>query len=147
MNQKGYVTRVKELLALEGWYRVEGNTPYDFKFSCRFSDILRCSEFNGKTVHFNSCFKKGGAHEIQVERRCYDSSWAIIYTPDKHGNFLGRCFVQWVVENFDGKLGHLKVDKVYGNRLNVKDIIIMINNKNVECRFSAADTYLPHRAA
>lgn len=85
-----FVKRRPELLALEGWYDAGS---YRFKLSCRYQDILRCSEFLDKPKHFTSCFRKDGAHWEQPSYRCQDPNWAIIYTPDKHGNF-------WVVLSF-----------------------------------------------
>ena len=132
MYKTGLVRRRRELLALEGWYDVG---PYKFKLSCRFKDILRASEFNGKTCHFISCFRRGGLVNDQLHRRCLDQDWAIIYTPDKHGNFMGRCFV-----HLDEK-GRLVIDRVYGNRLKIDDIILKMN-KISECGASLLDTYL-----
>lgn len=131
---KVFVERRPELLALEGWYDVE---TYKFKLSCRFKDILRCSEFNGKTRHFLSCFRKEGMYREQPWCRCLDPNWAIIYTPDKHGNFLGRTFAWW--EQIREGEGRLVLEKIYGNRLNFKDVMIKIN---IECRVSQRDTYL-----
>jgi hypothetical protein len=135
--------RVPQLLALEGWYDVDGK--YQFKLSCRFRDILRCSEFNGKITHFTSCFRKGDCWSNQPALRCLDPNWAVIYTPDKHGNFMGRAFVRWE-ESKNGQEqgtsrsgGRLVVDKVYGNRLKIEDITMKIN---VLVHSSQVDTYL-----
>lgn len=134
-----FVRRLPELLALEGWYK----TPtYEFKLSCRFNDILRCSEFNGKPEHFTSCFRKGMSRSYQPGLRCADPAWGIIYTPDKHGNFLGRAFVHLEkgVSDANPQSDVLVVDKIYGNRLKFEDIKMTI--RNVDCRDSQRDTYL-----
>lgn len=125
-----FVERVPQLRAIEGWY---GEGVDRFKLSCRFNDILRCSEFNDKSQHFNSCFREGGQHEIQPRLRCFDPTWAIIYMPDKHGNFLGRCFVQW-------KDGKLKIGKIYGNKLRIEKIM---ENFIQDVDYDPVDTYLP----
>ena len=124
--------RCYQLLKLEGWY---DTGSYRFKLSCRFNDILRASEFNDKKCHFMSCFGKGGLYHDQLHKRCVNPHWAIIYTPDKHGNFLGRCFVQWKNEQ-------LHVDKIYGNRLQYVDIEKIMKKYKLNCQFSRADTYL-----
>lgn len=49
---KCFVERVPELRKLEGWHTVP-DTNLRIKISCRFKDILRCSD----TPHFNSCFR------------------------------------------------------------------------------------------
>lgn len=134
----GFVKRRPELLALEGWY---DTGTYKFKLSCRYRDILRCSEFNGKTTHFTSCFRKGGWHEDQPRRRCLDPNWAIVYVPDKHGNFLGRAFVHLEEKNESTAQGAtLVVDKIYGNRLKFEDITMLIRHIKVEA--GHLDTYL-----
>lgn len=133
--------RRSELLALEGWY---DTGTYKFKLSCRYHDILRCSEFNGKTRHFTSCFEKDRLHEEQPLYRCLDPNWAIIYTPDKHGNFLGRCFVHLEVNN-ETKESELVIDKIYGNQLTVEDIKMKIIGLNVAA--SRSDTYLNGKAS
>ena len=119
-----YHPRIPELLALEGWYG-------PFKLSCRFNDILRAS--NSK--HFISCFRKGGTHEKQREKRCVNPHWAVIYVPDRSGNFIGRAFVCW-------KDNILEVSKIYGNKLDFKIIKAHMSNINIQCRYAANDTYL-----
>lgn len=132
LGQK-FVRRCPELLAIEGWYDAG---KYQFKLSCRYNDILRCSEFNDKSEHFHSCFNKNGGHYAQPYLRCLNLSWAIIYTPDKHGNFLGRCFV-----HYDG-VG-LIIDKIYGNTLKEDDIMNIMNSiVNLTVLASHQDTYL-----
>jgi len=132
-THKAFIPRVPELLALEGWY---DTGTYKFKLSCRFKDILRCSEFNGKTQHFISCFARGQSYSDQPRKYCYDPTWAIAYVPDKHGNFMGRVFVQW-------KNGKLNIEKVYGNRLASNDIKnIMNTKKSISCQVGVPDTYL-----
>ncbi len=127
--QPVFQPRVPELRALEGWYQAP---LYRFKVSCAFNDILRCS----RTSHFNSCFRdKGeysgrehgwgvreaaGVHYQQPLRRCYDPNWAIIYLPDKRGDFLGRCFLRLNYRH-DFELG-----RIYGNNLTYTDIITAI---------------------
>lgn len=138
-----FVKRRPELLELEGWYEMP---TYKFKFSCRYHDILRCSEFLDKPRHFMSCFRQEGTYSEQPLLRCLNPNWAIIYTPDKHGNFLGRCFVSWQENRVCGS-GYLVINKVYGNLLDVKDVIMKLNIKSIECRLSRADTYLERRFA
>lgn len=134
-----FVKRRPELLALEGWYDGPG---YRFKLSCRFKDILRCSEFNDKPEHFRSCFASGSLHENQPTLRCMDPNWAIIYTPDIHGNFLGRCFVHYEGENRYATEPRLQlvIDKIYGNKLKFEDIKMKLFYIDVTA--SLRDTYL-----
>jgi hypothetical protein len=137
-----FIRRIPELLAIEGWY---DTGMYKFKLSCRFADILRCSEFLDKERHFISCFRKGGGEENQPAYRCMNPSWAIIYTPDKHGNFMGRAFVHMEVN--DGRQW-LVVDKIYGNRLNFDDIRNLLMKTSInECHASLRDTYLRREAS
>lgn len=132
-----YRVRIPELRAIEGWY---DTGRYRFKVSCRFNDIIRCSETN----HFTSCFRKGRMHESQPFLRCVDPTWVVIYVPDKHGNFLGRSLAQYVAQPFTGgQEPHLRVDKIYGNQLTFEDIKIML--KHITCRYSGTDTYLEGR--
>jgi len=143
-----FIRRRPELLALEGWYDVvglggptHGQIIYRFKFSCRYKDILRCSTFLDKPRHFMSCFGKGGGHDEQPYLRCLNPNWAIVYTPDIHGNFMGRAFVH-LEENNERK--RLIVDKIYGNRLDYDDLRRILIMKNIidDCLFSGTDTYL-----
>lgn len=86
------------LRALEGWYdlRVYGSvTVRKYKFSCRFHDIQRCSTFNLKDEHFYSCYAEDRFNWHQPVLRCRYPNWAILYTPDKHGNFMGRAFFEF----------------------------------------------------
>ena len=144
IDRKRFVRRRPELLALEGWYDIGS---YKFKFSCRYNDILRCSEFLDKPEHFHSCFGKDGGHAIQPILRCLDRNWAIVYTPDQHGNFMGRAFAHWIEARGPWAIAgvqndFLEIDKRYGNRLNVEDICLIMKKLNVECRTSGSDTYL-----
>ena len=136
MGGKRFIERVPELRKLEGWYNADG---YKFKLSCRFKDILRCSEFNGKTTHFISCFARYDCHSQQPLLRCYDPTWGIIYTPDKHGNFMGRAWVRLVGSQ-------LQIGRVYGNRLTVDTILIIMKNIGLDCQVGVPDTYLEMRA-
>lgn len=130
-----FLERVPELRALEGWYTVDG---LPIKFSCKFNDILRCS----RTRHFISCFRKGGRYDTQPALRCLDSTWAIVYTPDNRGDFLGRAFV-----HYDKESGTYSVDKIYGNKLTYQHIEKMfIMRLEKQCRYSGSDTYLRHEA-
>ena len=140
-----FVYRHPILRALEGWY----HTPtYSFKLSCQFKDILRCSEFNRKTKHFTSCFSRDRMHAEQPRYRCFNPNWAIIYVPDKHGNFLGRAFVHLereVKSDEDSKQRppqggwQLVIDRIYGNKLDIEDIRMNIRLKVLP---SQQDTYL-----
>ena len=126
--------RVPILRAIEGWHEIDG---IRVKVSCRFRDILRCSEFNNKTRHFTSCFRKEGVHNAQPLRRCQDPTWAIVYLPDKHGNFMGRCFIRWIE-----KSNTLEIGRVYGNRLTQDQIRLIMTKFEIECLQSSVDTYL-----
>ena len=138
MDIRLFQPRVPQLRKLEGWYDAE-RLPH-FKISCRYKDILRCAEFNGKTEHFTSCFRSGrfSAHPEQPRLRCYDPTWAIAYVPDKHGNFMGRAWIRFAY-------GCYEVGRVHGNNLTVKDLMATIV-KNidvmVDCRYNPTDTYL-----
>lgn len=152
-----FIPRVPELLALEGWY---GEGRDRFKLSCRFSDILRCSTFNGKSVHFVSCFRNEplpgrglpllGERRRQPTLRCYDPTWGIIYRPDKHGNFVGRVFVRWGLSMHTATdlssvvvPGTLVIGKVYGS-LSVSNIIEIFKVNNLlNCLHDPIDTFLP----
>lgn len=145
---KRFVERLPELRKIEGWYEVEPNKR--IKISCRFNDILRCSN----TPHFNSCFRlsipiwwprekrnleylaKLGPNDrgLQPYYRCIDPSWAIAYLPDKKGKFQARSFIHYTG-------GVYVVDKVYGNGLSPESICLVLNNFGC-CRYSANDTYL-----
>ncbi len=157
-GQRVFIPRVQELRALEGWYQAP---LYKFKVSCSFNDILRCS----RTSHFSSCFKDEGEytgtqhgwvargvglHHTQPLKRCYDSNWAIIYVPDKRGDFLGRCFLRFVpsgslyTTDFSehrsiGDQFHL--GRIYGNALTYKDIITAIPQLNSTVQ-GAKDSYI-----
>ena len=93
-KQLSYVKRHPLLRRLEGWYLVDRRK---IKFSCRYNDIRRCSAFpRGKPIHFYSCYNPlDGVFSKRPIRLCQQNNWAIIYMPDKHGNFLGRCFVEF----------------------------------------------------
>lgn len=155
VDLKPFLPRVEELKKLEGWY----NTGlYKFKVSCKFNDILRCA----RTSHFLSCFrsadeykgrsgyfnKLAGGHEIQPLLRCFDPNWAIIFTPDKKGDMLGRCFLRWVENpcriSINNSRGSYELGRVYGNALNEKDILDKLKFKfdKIEVRTGIADTYL-----
>jgi hypothetical protein len=153
--QPGFVKRSPELLALEGWY---DTGDYKFKLSCRFRDILRCSTFNGKTEHFQSCFMWGWTHSDQPRRRCIRPNWAIVYVPDKHGNFLGRAFAHLEPDNYNPGTAVLVIDKIHGNRLSYADIERLLAEKGQSCRYNtgidewtsrpkALDTYLEDNIA
>lgn len=133
-----FVKRRPELLALEGWY---DTGVYKFKLSCRFKDILRCSEFLDKPKHFTSCFRQGGLHEAEPRLRCLNPNWAVVYVPDKHGNFLGRAFIHYEEKYNEFAPGPLLVlDKIYGNTLKTEDILMKLIK--IDCHASQRDTYL-----
>lgn len=94
----GFQPRHWILRGLEGWYTI-GRTK--IKFSCRFKDIKRCSYFpEGKPVHFHSCYAPRGSYSDRPDNFCFRNNWAIVYYPDKHGNFQGRYFVEFGWEKF-----------------------------------------------
>lgn len=174
--EQGFKKRHPLLLKLEGWYQPKCSTPITkngrigtsfgptmryseygrgvcygdcppFKLSCRFKDILRCSKFNGKFVHFLSCFASGQTREEQPLLRCKRGNWAIIYTPDKYGDFMGRCFVHLEKLPFFEAIWHrtryeLVIDKIYGNRLSAYDIVECLEERGMKCRMGSYDTYL-----
>jgi hypothetical protein len=123
----GFVKRHPNLLRLEGWYSADG---YRFKISCRFNDILRCSIFSGKHKHFVSCFAPWAVHGNQPKLRCRSPLWAIAYTPDEHGDFMGRAFIQFRGSDPEDKL--YDISPVYGNRLQFNDVKNAIKSVNTE---------------
>lgn len=134
--------RTPFLLSLEGWYPQKCGDP--FKLSCRYRDLLRCTVFNGHSEHFHSCFAPNSVHREQPFIRCEDDRWAIIYVPDKHGNFMGRAFIHqpynWETSSYAERL---IVDKIYGNGLNFEDIKeSLFKFRGIECQYSRNDTYL-----
>lgn len=152
-----FAPRVPELRRLEGWHDI-GN-GMQIKISCRYRDILRCSDFNGKTKHFTSCFRResqdlwdnGGAHSVQPLLRCIDPTWAIAYLPDKHGNFQARAFVRLLKNSLkgdDNATGTLEIGRVFGNGVSQNEIrqlfenIIKMNRLNLNCQCCSTDTYL-----
>jgi hypothetical protein len=189
-----FVRRCPELLKIEGWYDLpEVSVPplmseYNFtlkirdayrdpacrvKISCRFHDILRCSEFlqpvnpidnykrfrwadkHRHKIHFISCFAqdKGNApiNTIQPILRCRVPNCAIVYLPDKHGNFQARAFIWYKrIVNLGpdnvvvSEENIYEIDKVYGNGLNVDPLIkiLMLKFNGLECRYNPSDTYL-----
>ena len=50
--------------------------------------------------------------------RCSDPTWAVIYLPDRSGDFMGRMFVQYV-PSYEGGPNVVKMYYEYGNGLNV----------------------------
>ena len=157
------------LLKIEGWYDVNGK---QVKISCRFRDILRCASFPqpenpylkpleyGKCykwrskvehpIHFNSCFADGLIRSVQPLRRIRSvDNCAIIYLPDKHGNFQARTFL-WVRteitgydENNQPQVEDIyEIDKVYGNGLDPNAILELFKKTGLTCRYNPNDTYL-----
>lgn len=106
---------------LEGWYYPGwdgARSSQRWKFSCRYKDILRCS----RTKHFKSCYApdyNGVLTVDQPRRRCVNPWWAIVYVPDKRGDFMGRCFVELSFNSFRPTL---TLYGLYGNQLFRDDI-------------------------
>jgi hypothetical protein len=129
-----FKVRIPELRAIEGWYHTG---RYSFKVSCRFRDILRCAD----TKHFTSCFRQWGMHNTQPSRRCVDPTWVIIFVLDGQGQMMGRTFAQYEQSLTPGGLPQLRVDKIYGNKLEFEDIKIMLKH-SISCRNGGTDTYI-----
>lgn len=66
-------------------------TDISFKITCRHKDFLRLD-----SPHYSSCFRKEGAHSIMPFNYCLDRSMALIYIPDKNGNYVWRMFIRLV---------------------------------------------------
>lgn len=128
--------RVPELLKLEGWYEEGG---LRIKISCRYKDILRCSQFSegGKRKqHFKSCFSPTGIYRQEpLLRLTIRDNWAIVYLPDKHGNFMGRCFISY-------QNGLYTVYKMYGNKLTQEHVIRILEKMNMRCEATWSDVYI-----
>lgn len=135
IKEMKFKVRIPELRAIEGWY---DTGEYKFKVSCRFRDILRCSD----TKHFISCFRQWGIHNAQPSLRCADPTWVIIFVLDGQGQFMGRAFAQYEnSQSASNGAGTLRVDKIYGNRLTYKDIEKMLKI-SISCRNGGTDTYI-----
>jgi len=80
-----------------------------FKISCRFKDILRCA----KTTHHNSCYSEDSSYRDMPAVLANDPNIAIVYVPDKRGDFILRSFVR-LVKNEIGDY-NLVVLGWYGN--------------------------------
>lgn len=127
------------LRKLEGWY----TTKYgSFKLSCRFKDILRSGKWNGHKQNFISCFAADSAYPEQRHKRCRNSRWALVYVPDKHGNYIGRAWIE------QRGLRTIVVYPVYGNKLDYFDIEDAIRKRHgwktwpLKIRRSLSDRYL-----
>lgn len=126
------VPRRPELLALEGWYEYEdrNNRPVRFKLTCRFRDLLRCSIWRGHRSHFTSCFAPGGAYSSVPWWICSQRNLAMVYLPDKHGNFQSRAWVQY--EDTE-EIPELTIYKIYGNGLEHNKLAKVFTALSLRC--------------
>jgi len=141
--------RVKELLVLEGKYDNPSFPDYPIRISCRFNDILRCSD----TEHFTSCFRAGGMEKKQPFLRCVSRDWAIAFVTDKHGNFMGRIWIRYVSgtkSSFYNEPESIYLYRVYGNKLREEDVrsiltksLISQLGRQVLINGGLSDDYLP----
>lgn len=65
------------------------------QISCRYRDILRCSD----TKHFSSCFSMHGCNNHAPVKYLENPGIAIVYSRDKHGQFEGRAFLYLLEDN------------------------------------------------
>lgn len=130
--------RVPELRKLEGVYDNPSHPDYPIHISCRYNDILRCSD----TTHFTSCFRPAGSERLQPWLRCVYPDWAVIFVADKSGKFIGRTWIRYF-SNLEWKTvyGHddipsyksIRVEtyqtyKIYGNKLWRSDVDKLLYN-------------------
>jgi hypothetical protein len=129
--------RCPELLALEGWYEytTDLGKVVRFKLSCRYKDILRCSVWRGHKKHFESCFAPTGVFNDYPPELCKRPQVAIVYLPDKHGNFQARAWV-----TLSG--GDMTVFKVYGNGLDANRIVELFIMSGLRCHAVGYDISL-----
>lgn len=133
-----HAVRHRELLNLEGWYSIKPTRPhyaeyiqsgsrrkytrwlsemgynasqvitesFDCKLSCRHKDLLRVLD----SKHYTSCLNT--SFSIQVKLNLADPDLAIVFVPDRGGNFKLRAFVRLCLEG-------LLFYNFYGNGDNV----------------------------
>lgn len=78
---------------LSEWGKILAASAFSFKLSCRHNDILRA----GDSPHYKSCFRVNGVNASQpAHYATSDPDIAIVYVPDKAGNFLFRSYVRLV---------------------------------------------------
>jgi hypothetical protein len=119
--------RRPELLSLEGIYPNPSYPDYFIHISCRFNDILRCSD----TEHFTSCFAIGGVHKQQPFLRCVSRDWAIAFVVDKHGSFMGRIWIKYnpTTKSWGSTYPEsFNLYRAYGNKLREEDVRCILNN-------------------
>ena len=125
--------RVAELRNLEGIYDNPSYPDFPIHISCRFNDILRCSD----TKHFHSCFNPEGSENKQPFLRCVSPNWALIFVTDKAGKVMGRTWISFhsikALYNFYGSSRYNKDEywlyRLYGNKLGESDVYRIVEEK------------------
>ncbi|MCK5021356.1 MAG: hypothetical protein KAS32_30370 [Candidatus Peribacteraceae bacterium] len=103
LARKGMATQ-KELSALGK----QVGKPFPFKVSCRHNDLLRLPE----TTHYYTCFS--GWRGAQQLRYLSDADLALVYVPDRRGEYKWRSLIRLVMLPDSEEYGWI-LYRSYGN--------------------------------
>ena len=90
--------------------KILATDKFSFKLSCRHQDLLRI----GETKHYSVCTTPGKMYDRVPFCHIADPDMAVLYVPDKAGNFQWRALVRLMVPE-GSKQPVLAMYRVYGS--------------------------------